>query len=258
MSPLANNSTELDLERTSNTSYSGDTTNKVLGPAVATASIVLAVIILILIAVVIRLIRCVVQRRREQRGSEDSDTDNSDNNDPYIFMERSCVSKRSQPVDSDGSYVEVEKQLTLQQDAQDYEVPRESSQESMEISEQNQHYQNHRVWSDGLIPEYENLPEYENNDAIRKSLQDLIMRRCISEIEDEYENQEIIDAQFQSLECLDSSSYVFPDHLPSQGTRPYTNCRRPSSLVHSYVNTPHRKSRHSKSVDDHSYVTIIN
>lgn len=256
MSPLANNSTE--VEKTLNTSYNGDINNKLIEPAAATASIALVVIILILIAVVIGLIRYVVQRRREQRGNEDSDTDNSDYNDPYIFMEKSSVSKRSQPVVSDGSYVEVAKQLTLQQDPQDYEVPKESSQESMEKSEQDQHYQNHEVWSDRHIPEYENLPEYENNDAIRKSLQDLIMRRCISEIEDEYENQEIIDSQFQSLECLDSSSYVFPDHLPSQGTQPYTNCGRPPSLVHSYVNTPHRKSGHSKSVDDHSYVTIIN
>lgn len=257
MSPLTNNSTELDLEKTSNTSYSGDINYKLLGAAAA-APIALVVIIPILIAVVIGLSRCIIQKRREQRGNEDSDTDNSDYNDPYIFMEKSCVSQRSQPIGSDGSYVEVVKQLTLQQDAQDYEVPRESSQESMEIPEQDQNYQNHRVWSNGHIPEYENLPEYENNDAVRKSLQDLIMRRCISEIDDEYENQEIIDAQFQNLECLDSSSYVYPDHLPPQGTQPYANCKHPPSPVHSYVNAPHRESRHSKPVDDHSYVTIIN
>lgn len=252
--PIANNYTELGPENTSNDSYSGN----INYTAITSAAVPVALVVIILVTgAVIGLSRCAVRWRRKQRRNEDPDADNDDN--PYIYMEESRVPGRPQldrhkSIDSDAAYVDTACQLTLKQQVQDYEVPRTASQESIERDDEHHQYENHNSWVDGQFP------EYENHEVLHRPSQEKETRCNVSKKACEYENQEIIKAHFQSLECLDSlsSSYTYPNPLPSDETQAHTNRTHPPSQVHSYVNTPHSKSRPSKPVDSHTYITIIN
>lgn len=239
--PLADNSTDIELERALNSSFSGDLNYIIIGSAVAAAPIALVIIILITSGI-IGLIRYAVRWRRGHRSSEGLDAEGDYN--PYIFMEDSNVPKRPRSINSDAYYMEI------QHEPQDYEVPRSSSQENGEMGMQHKQ-QNHSSGSSKQIP------EYENNEVVCGPSQKMKVSRCVPESEDDYENQEVIDAQFQSTECLNSlsSSYVFPDSSPSAETQARTNCKRPLSQAPSYVNTPNSKSRPS---NHQNYITIVN
>lgn len=252
--PIANNYTEVGLDNTSNDSHSSNVNYTAITSAVVPVALV---VVILMTCAVIGLGRCALQWLKERRGNQDPDADNEYN--PYIYMEESHVPgrphlDRHKSSDPDAAYVDVARQMTLKQQVQEYEVPRTASQESIEVDEQHHQYENHNSWVDGQ------LPEYENHEVLRRPSQEKERRRNVSKKVCDYENQEIIEAYFQSLECLDSlsSSYIHPNPLPSGETQPHTNCTRPPSQVHSYVNTPHSKSRPSKSVDSHNYITVVN
>ena len=215
----------------------------------AAGLVILLVVFFTVVGIVVGISRFTVQQQRKQgeNGDRAVDSDYS----AYIFMEASRVSAgaqkvRHKPTDPSAGYVEVtEHQIS---EAQDYEVPRSTSSEGIDTLQHQ--YENRGSWVGGQSCAYENhevacIPSQEDK------------KRCSSPLKaEDYENQEVIEAQFKYLENLDtlSASYVAPNPSPPKEV---TNSKIPKSLGPTYINTQSNKCRPSKSTDKHTYLTIV-